>query len=105
MQTNKDLATKITKALYQCATKPAPFIAAEEVAIYNEMTFGITDSITNLLNELIEKTKCALDAIEDLLEEGELKNVYKKLRTDVEAILKEDVKQCAQTKGVVEKLK
>lgn len=69
------------------------------------MTFGITDSVTALLNALIEKTKCALDAIEDLLEEGELKNVYKKLRADVEAILKEDVKQCAQTSGLVAQLK
>lgn len=67
--------------------------------------FGVTDTVTKLLNSLIEKTKCILDTIEGLIGKGELGNVYEKFRTDVESILNNDVKQCAQAEGLIEKVK
>lgn len=108
IQTNKDLATSITKALVQCAKKRASFVSNEDAFISSfdtEMTFGLTDIVGNLYDALIRKTKCTLDAMEDIVGEGELRHVYKKLRTDVEAILMNDVKECARTNGLIGKTK
>lgn len=108
-QANKDVAGKIYEGLKKCVKKREIFVPDELAAISfaPEMTFSddITDAASKLLVALIEKIKCALNAMEDLLEEGELRNVYKKFRTDVEAILKNDVDQCKQTEGLVQKLK
>lgn len=75
---------------------------------YNSETtvaYDIIDAITKMVNSLIEKVKCTLDVIDDIIGDGELRNVYKKFRADVEAILKNDVKQCTQTEGLIAKLK
>lgn len=102
------------KALVQCAKKEGPSISNEvsfessidnELTLFDEESFGLIDIVTKILNSIIEKTKCTLDIIDKIIGNGELRNVYKKFRADVMAILKNDVKQCAQTKGLIEKLK
>lgn len=102
------------KALVQCAKKSSPITLIEEsfessinveLTLFNEEPFGLIDIMTKLLNSMIEKAKCTLDVIGKIVGDGELWNVYKKFRDDVSEILKNDVKQCMQTKGLIEKLK
>lgn len=106
------MAKEITNALVQCVktNKPEePSTEKPEEAVTslfaNEMTYDTTDTIAKALNSLIEKTKCSLDVLQEMLDGTELGDAYKKVRTDVEAILENDVKHCQQTEGVVGQLK
>ena len=83
----------------------------EENSLVNELslTGGIADAVTKVLNSLIEKTKCTLDVIQEVIDEtkdgGQLGSVYKKYRADIEAVLKAGVEQCKQENGLTQKLK
>lgn len=72
----------------------------DEVAI-----FALVDTIKKLLEKLREKVKCSLDALGEIIGEGELRNVYKKFRADVESILRNDALECLKIRGAIEKLK
>lgn len=86
---------------------PSPFTS--ELTAIDDDTLSVfdlpTDAAAKVLNALIETVKCGLDVLDEILNEGELGSVYKKFRSEVEAILKDDVKQCLQTEKLVEKLK
>lgn len=69
------------------------------------VTFDLIDTIKKLIKKLQERVKCSIDAVGEIIGDGELKNVYKKFRSDIENLLKNDAKQCLETKGVIEKLK
>lgn len=111
-QTNKHAAIQVSKALVHCLKTPAeerPKTPTEAIILSdNEMTYGIADRATKDYNELIKKTKCALDAIGGVVGgvvgDGELKYVYEKLHSDVKAILENDLKQCDQEDGVFMKV-
>lgn len=85
------------------APTSSPF--SSELALIDESTFGITDAVTNVLNSLIEKTKCTLDVIQDVIGDDELGNVFKKFKSDVESTLKNDVKGCVHADGLIAKFK
>lgn len=58
-----------------------------------------------MIKDYIEKVKCALNAITELIVNGELKTDFEKLRLAVEEILENDMKECAQAEGLLEKFK
>lgn len=102
MQTNKDVAEKIFKSIVQCVKLPYFFISNGNAA---DLSTSKTDGIVAILNSLIEKIKCGLDVIGNMIDDERLENVYLKFRADIEDILNNDVKQCMQTKGSTDKLK
>lgn len=67
--------------------------------------FALGDTIRKVLEKLREKVKCSIDALGDIIGEGELRNVYKKFRADVESILRNDALECLKVHGAIEKLK
>lgn len=79
--------------------------STNDLKLFDVESFGVIDVITKVLNSLIEKSKCTLDVVGKIVGKGELRNVYKKIRADVEAIVNNDAKKCAQTKGMIVKLK
>lgn len=89
----------------QTLSAAPPSLEIDELRLFDEKSFDLIGSIAKMLNALIEKVKCTLDVIGDLIGDGELRNVYKKFRADVEAILQNDVQQCKQTKGLLAKIK
>lgn len=103
------------KALVECAKKTSPIdlneesfelsIDVESMTLFDEEMFGLIDIVAEFINSMIEKAKCTLDVIGKIAGNTELWNVYKKFRDDVMSILKNDVKQCASTKGLIEKMK
>lgn len=101
MQANKDVATKIFKAIVQCV-KPSNFFISNE---NGDKSSSMTDAVVGILNSLIEKIKCGLDVIGNMIEEGKLHNVYLKFRADLEDIMEHDVHLCMETKGTTDKLK
>lgn len=103
-QANKDVAQKVHQALAKCIKNEQVYVSNESTAV-SPFTYDISDKVAEMLQALIKKVKCTLNAMEDLLAEGELRNVYKKYRADVESILTNDVKKCLSAEGLVGKLK
>lgn len=109
-QTNKVLAQKIIKALNQCSHKEINIFALDdEIAepasfIDEDLTFGLVGAITKRLRQLVAKVKCAVRVTGEVIGEGELKKVFLKFRDDVTSLLKNDVKNCIQTKGLKAKI-
>lgn len=69
------------------------------------VTFDLAETIKKLVEQLKQRIKCSLTAVEEIVGEGELRGVYKKFRADLESLLKSDAKQCLEVKDVIEKLK
>lgn len=70
-----------------------------------EATFSLVDTVKKMLEQLVEKVKCSMDAVEAVIGEGALRSVFKQFRYDVESLLKNDAKQCLHADGLIEKLK
>lgn len=88
------------------ASSPSPSApSTNEMISFDVESFDVIDAITKVLNSLIEKTKCTLDVIGNSVGNGELNNIYKKFRADVDAIVNDDAKKCTLTKGTIEKIK
>lgn len=78
---------------------------ATELSIYDEMTFGLTDTITKVYQALLKKAKCSLNAIGKLLAESDLLDLFVELKQNVEELLQNDVQKCLKTDGLTAKLK
>lgn len=83
----------------------APSPSTNELTLFDHEPFDAIDGVTKWWNSIIEKTKCTLDAVGDLIGKGELRTIYKKFRADVDVILRNDVKKCMDTKGLIERVK
>lgn len=108
MKTNKEMAKHIFKALAQCKEKPKkqteePTAPTETISLFdNEVSeFGIADADKKVHDALLKRAKCAFEAIENIVGAGELNHVYQKLRSDVRAILENDLKQCAKEDSII----
>lgn len=76
-----------------------------ELSIYDEMTFGLTDAIQQLIQALVKKAKCTLNAIGKILAESDLLDIFMELKQNVQDVLQKDVKKCLATDGLQAKLK
>lgn len=68
------------------------------------MTFDASDAITKIIQAVIEKVKCSLNSINELIKDAELKKVYEQFKSVVEKNFQDDLKKCAETEGLKEKL-
>lgn len=111
------MAPKIIQALKQCTQKEVDEFSlddeiAESLAFDDdeltfddeELTFGLVGAITKRLRQLVEKIKCSVRVTGEVIGEGDLKKVFLKFRDDITAIVKNDVKQCIQSKGLKAKI-
>lgn len=69
------------------------------------VTFDLADTVKKVIEELKQRIKCSITAIEGIVSEGQLRSVYQKFRADLESLLKTDAKQCLETSRVTDKLK
>lgn len=107
LQTNKELAAKIVEALKsQCFNHEFDsFQMGNELSIHDELTFGIADTVTKVLQALLEKVKCSLKAINELVVDSDLLDIFKEFKDEVESVLKTDAKKCLQVEGLSPKVK
>lgn len=109
-QTNKELAAKIVDSLKsQCFNSEFDAFQmsndVSELSIHDELTYGITDTITKVLQALLEKVKCSLKAIQKLLVDSDLLDIFTEFKDDVERVLSTDAKKCLQVEGLSPKIK
>lgn len=76
-----------------------------ELSIHDELTFGITDTVTKVLQALLEKVKCSLKAIQELLVDSDLLDIFKEFKDDVERVIKTDAQKCLRVEGLSPKIK
>lgn len=76
-----------------------------EIDIHDGLTFGITDTVTKILQALLRKAQCSLKAIQQLVLDSDLLDIFKEFKDDVENVLQTDAKKCLQVEGLSPKLK
>lgn len=94
------------KALIQCVKKVNQFVSIDESfesTNGDELTFSLVDTITKTIEELMNKIRCSVSIIGEVIAEGELKNVFEDFKYEVEEFFKTDIQQCVQTKGLTGK--
>lgn len=100
------MSGRVVKAITQCVRNEVELFELNEELVNDDVvTFDLAESIKKLIEQLKQRIKCSLTAVEGIVGEGELRGVYKKFRADLEALLKNDAKHCLEVKGVIEKLK
>lgn len=67
--------------------------------------FSVVDDINNVIQNLLEKVKCSISVIGQVINETDLKKDYVEYKSAVEIILKNDLKKCAELDGLESKLK
>lgn len=97
------------KALVDCAMKSSPIMANDELLEYSpiddDWTFGLVDAIKKKLHEMVNRIRCVLRIIGEVIGEGELRNVFEDFKYNVTKLLRTDVQQCTKTKGLTAKVK
>lgn len=98
------------KDLVQCALKTSPIISNEEsiestIDDDDELPFGLVDTIKKKFHKIVNRIRCAVGVIGEVIGDGELKNVFEDFKHNVTQLLNTDVRQCAKTKGLTGKLK
>lgn len=83
----------------------APSSPNLELQLFDEEAFNLVDDVTKVFEDLLDKVKCSLHAVGKVIGESELKSEYEEFKTAVKTVLHSGVEQCAQTKGLLEKLK
>lgn len=78
---------------------------ASELSIHDAMAFGLSDTISKVVEALKKKVKCSLNAVGELLAESDLLDTFLELKQDVESLLQNDLKNCLQADGLLAKLK
>lgn len=66
--------------------------------------FDLADAVTEIIQASIQKLRCSLNTIEELVHTAELKKAYEELKSAMDNILQIDLKKCAETEGLQEKL-
>lgn len=102
------MAEKIIKALVQCVKKQQQLIPIEESlesTIGEGLTFGVVDTITKTIGNLVKKIRCSLSIIGQVIGEGELTNVFEDFKDEVLEFLKTDIHQCMKAESLSGKLK
>lgn len=107
------MAGRIADAIRQCSRDEvdefaldAETVDDEEFITFDddEFTYGIVDSITKTLHQLVEKIKCSVHVAGEAIGESELKAVFLKFKKDVTKLLNKDAKACLKTEGLMAKI-
>lgn len=62
-------------------------------------------TVDSIIQSLLEKVKCSVSVIGEVINETDLKKDYDAYKSAVENILKNDLKKCADLDGAESKLK
>lgn len=82
----------------------APSSSNVELQLFDEEAFSLVDDVTKVFEDLLEKVKCSLDAVGEVIGESDLKPKYEGFKFNVKSILQNGVEQCAETEGLLQKL-
>lgn len=82
----------------------APSSPNTELELFDEEAFDLVDNVTKVVGDLVEKVKCSLHVIGEIVGESELKSVYEEFQTAVKNVLHDDMPQCVEKDGLLEKL-
>lgn len=83
----------------------APSTSHTELLSFDEETYNIVDTITGAFEKLVRQVKCSVNAIEEIVGEGELKKVFDEFKANLESVLHHDMQECGKAEGLLEKLK
>lgn len=67
--------------------------------------FGVVDEINKAIQSLLEKVKCSVTVIGQVIEESDLKTDFIKYKSTVEVIIKNDLQKCAKLDSIESKFK
>lgn len=71
---------------------------------YDAVSFDFADTVTEIIQLAIKKLKCSLNSIKELTHNAEFQQVYEEFKSFVDDILQNDLKKCAETERLQEKL-
>lgn len=83
----------------------APSSPNTELELFDEEEFDLVDNVTKMIEDLLEKVKCSMHVIGEIVGESELKSEYEEFKAAVKNILQNDMPQCADVDGILGKLK
>lgn len=98
------MAQKVIAALRKClrGEEGAVFISNDDadVVLFDD------DLATRIIKIVLAKVKCTLKSIDELVKdaEPELKKLFEELKSAFQDVLQNDLKKCAETKEIKEKL-
>lgn len=98
----------MVRALLECAIFGTPSISNEELLESpndDELTFSPLDIIQKKIQEIVNKVRCTVGIVGEVIGDGELKNIYDDFKYNVNELLHSDVQQCVKTKDLTAKLK
>lgn len=61
--------------------------------------------MNKVIKGYLQKVKCAFDVTGKIITNGELKEIFEKFRSEATDILENDMKECVQAEGLLEKFK
>lgn len=67
--------------------------------------FGVVDDINKAIQDLLQKIKCSVSVIGQVVGETDFKKDYVEYKSAIEIILKNDLKKCVQVDGLQSKFK
>lgn len=72
---------------------------------FDEEAFNLVDDVKEVFEDLLGKVKCSVHAVGEVIGESELKPKYEQFKAAVKTVLHSGVEHCAETDGLLEKLK
>lgn len=78
--------------------------AAPDSMMIDVDDFSTVDSINKAIQDLLEKVKCSVAVVGQVIGETDLKKDYVAYKSAVETILKNDLKKCAEHDGLESRL-
>lgn len=96
------MAQKVVAALRKCLRgEEGDFLISNEdadVVLFDE------DIVSRVIQVVLEKVKCSVKSIDELIKDAELKKLFEELKNAVKDVVQNDLKKCAETEDIKEKL-
>lgn len=96
------MAQKVVDALKKCLRGDEGdfFISNED----DDVVFLYADLITSMIQVVLQKAKCTLNSVDELIKDAELKKLFEELKSAAKDVFENDFKKCTEIEGVQEKL-
>lgn len=83
----------------------APSSISEDAMLIDVDDFGVVEDIQEAIQNIIEKVKCSVSVIGQVIQDSDLKQDYLEYKSAVENVLQNDLPKCAELDSVQSKLK
>lgn len=83
----------------------APSSISEDAMLIDVDDFGVVEDIQEAIQNIIEKVKCSVSVIGQVIQDSDLKQDYLEYKSAVENVLQNDLPKCAELDSVESKLK